>query len=142
SAPNVFGTKVGEFPRTRPTGGAALTTTTNNFDPGTTCLRGYVTNTYGIESAVSNVTSKTVTPPQPGPIQLVSIAPTVYEVRPNEQTFAFDRGRAVGTIKLGAACDEDRTTGQDFYAIERPSRVSLTRQPRSVALVAKCAAGA
>jgi len=71
-AGGAFGTKVGEFPRTRAVGGPSLTTTTNNFDPGQTCLRGYTTNTYGVESAVSNVVSKTVTPPQPGPIQLAA----------------------------------------------------------------------
>lgn len=138
SAPNVFGTKVGEFPRSRAAGGPPLTSTTNNFDPGTTCLRGYVTNTYGVESDVSNVTSKTITPPQPGPIQLTTITPAVYDVRPNEQTFAFERGQRVGSVKLGAACDEGRTTGDDFYALERPSRAVLTKAPRSTALVAKC----
>lgn len=73
SAPGIFGTKVGEFTRTRATNGPALTTTTNNLDPGTTCSRGYVTNTYGVESDVSNVTATVVPPPKPGPIQLVTV---------------------------------------------------------------------
>lgn len=138
SAPNVFGAKVGEFPRTRAANGPALTSTTNNFDPGTTCIRGYVSNTYGVESLVSNVTSKTVTPPQPGPILLTTVGPQVYDVRPNEQTFAFDRGRQVGTVKLGLQCDENRNTDANWYALERPSSARLTRAPRSTALVARC----
>lgn len=130
-----FGTKAGEVSRTAPATGTTL-----NLQPGTTCVRAFVSNTYGIESAASNVASKVVDPPTPNPPVLGAISPTVYDVRPNEQTFAFDRGQRVGSVKLGAKCDETRTTGQDYYALERPSRVVLTKTPRSVALVAKCAA--
>jgi hypothetical protein len=138
SAPNVFGTKAGEVTRTSPAAGATFTGTLN-LQPGTSCIRILVQNTYGSESDPSNITTRTVDPPKPMPPTLVSAAPQAYDVRPNEQTFAFERGRQVGTIKLGAACDEDRTTGGDFYALERPSQVKLTREPRSKALVAKCA---
>lgn len=109
----------------------------------------------GKESAKSNVATKTIaalsasasttvtvtpdTTPNP-PTNLTVVEQTAYEIRPNESTFAFDRGRAVGVAKLGAACDEERTTGGGFYALERPSRVKLTRPPRSVALVARCSA--
>jgi len=141
SAPNVFGLKAGEIARPRASGGPVLTTTTVNLNPGTTCVRGYVANTYGVESATSNVVTRVVDPPQPGPIQLTSSAPTAYDVVPDYRQFVFTRGRAVGTIKLGAACDEDRTVGQNYYALERPSRVQLKTVPRSTALVAKCAAG-
>lgn len=108
----------------------------------------------GKASVASNTASKTVaalsaadtetvtvtpdTTPNP-PSNLQVIEPTAFDVRPNEQTFAFDRGRAVGTAKLGAACDEERTTGGGFFALERPSKVKLTKAPRSTALVAKCA---
>lgn len=130
-----FGTKAGEVVRAMP-----VTTVTLNLDPGTTCIRVKVTNTFGLESAASNVAVKVVSPPTPGaPTNLTVTEPVAYDIRPNETTFAFDRGRAVGTARLGAACDEDRTTGQGFYALERPSRVKLTREPRSTALVAKCA---
>ncbi len=109
----------------------------------------------GKESAKSNVATKTVpvlsaaataavtvtpdTTPSP-PTNLTVVEPTAFEVRPNEQTFAFDRGRPVGTARLGAACDEERTTGGGYYALERPSKVKLSRPPRSIALVARCAA--
>ena len=60
SAPGVFGTKVGEFIRTRPAGGAPLTTATNNLPPGNTCVRVYVANAAGNESSPSNVASKVI----------------------------------------------------------------------------------
>lgn len=75
-----FGTKVGEITRARAVGAPSLTSTTNNFDPGTTCLRGFATNTYGNESPVSNVVSKTVTPPTPGPMILSSAALAGLEI--------------------------------------------------------------
>lgn len=128
-----FGTKAGEV--TRP---APATSATLNLNPGTTCVRVSVANTYGNESAPSNVASKVVAPPTPKPPQLATIAPLVYEVVPNEHTFAFDRGRQVGTTKLGMACDEDRSTDADYYAIARPSYVKLSKAPRSQALVARC----
>lgn len=130
----LFGTKAGEVVRTMP-----VTTSTLNLQPGTTCVQVKVTNTFGSESAPSNVVSKVVAPPVPGPPTNLTVTDQVaYDVRPNEQTFAFDRGRPVGVARLGAACDEARTTGEDFYALERPSKVKLTRAPRSAALVAKC----
>lgn len=130
-----FGVKAGEVTRPQP-----ATSTTLNLQPGTTCVRVFVSNTYGSESSSSNVGTKVVDAPIPRPPQLTTIAAQVYDVTPNERTFRFDRGRQVGTIKLGAACDEDRNTDADWYALERPSRVALTRSARSTALVAKCGA--
>ena len=139
SAPGVFGTKAGEVARPRGTG-AQPTTAVVNLAPGTSCLRVVVYNTFGNTSTPSNVAVSVVAAPTPGqPTNLTVSEPIAYDVRPNESTFAFDRGRAVGTAKLGAACDEDRTTGGGYYALERPSRVKLSREPRSSALVAKCA---
>lgn len=139
SAPGVFGTKGGEVARPRGTG-AQPSTAVVNLAPGTSCLRVLVYNTFGNSSTPSNVAVSVVSAPTPNPpTNLTVTEPTAYDVRPNESTFAFDRGRAVGTAKIGAACDEERTTGGDYYALERPSRVRLNREPRSSALVAKCA---
>lgn len=137
SAPNVFGTKAGEVSRAAGAPGANFSQALN-LQPGTTCVRALVANTYGVESDASNVAAKVVDPPKPGPPQLTTIAAQVYDVIPNERTFTFDRGRQIGTTKLGMACDESRNTDNDFYALERPSRVSLLRPPRSAALVARC----
>lgn len=132
-AGGAFGTKAGEVTRAAPATG-----TTVNLQPGTSCVRVFVANTYGAESDASNVASKVVDPPKPSPPQITTIAAQVYDVLPNERTFTFERGRQVGTTKLGMACDETRTTDADFYALERPSRVNLNRNPRSTALVARC----
>ncbi len=64
-----FGTKAGEVTRTMP-----ATTATLNLNPGTTCVRVYVSNTYGIESLPSNVVSQVVNPPQPKPPVLSAVA--------------------------------------------------------------------
>jgi len=118
----------------------ALTYIHNGAVAGQNCYRVIALSAAG-DSLPSNVACKTnvrpAGPPNP-PTNLTVTAPTAYDVRPNETTFAFDRGRAVGTAKLGAACDETRSTGNGFYALERPSRVTLTRNPRSTALVAQC----
>lgn len=137
SAAGVFGTAAGSVARPRGTG-AMPTTATLNLPVGTSCMRVFVSNTYGSESGASNVTFRTIDAPTPKPPVMLTSAPQVYDVKPNESTFAFDRGRQVGSVKLGAACDEDRTTGGDFYALERPSQVKLIRAARSAALVAKC----
>jgi hypothetical protein len=64
-AGNVFGTKAGEFVRTRAVGGPEITTATNNVPPGLTCTRVFVANTAGNESFPSNVLSKTTQPSTP-----------------------------------------------------------------------------
>jgi len=133
SAPGVFGVKAGEVTRAMPATSATL-----SLAPGTTCIRAFVSNTYGVESGASNVSAKVVDPPTPAPPQIVTVAGSVYDVVPNYSTFAFDRGRIVGVTKAGMACDESRKADADYYALERPSYVKLSRQPRSPALVARC----
>jgi len=124
--------------------GASTTTsfTHTSAAAGQNCYRVIATSAKG-DSFPSNVACKTNTqpsgPPNP-PTNLTVVEPIAYDIRPNEHTFAFDRGRAVGVIKVGSACDETRTTGGGFYALERPSKAKITRPPRSTALVAKCGA--
>lgn len=60
-----FGTKAGEFTRTRTTGQAMLTTATNNVPPGNTCVRALITNASGKESVASNVSATVVQPSTP-----------------------------------------------------------------------------
>lgn len=130
----LFGVKAGEVVRPMP-----VTTATLNLQPGTTCVRVKVTNTYANESAASNVATRVIDAPTPSPPTNLTVSePTAYDVRPNESTFAFERGRVVGKCKIGAACDEDRTTGDGYFALERPSKCTRIRESRSVALVAKC----
>lgn len=62
-----FGTKAGEFTRQRATGGAELTTVTQNIPPGNLCVRVFVANSAGAESDASNVAAKVVDPAKPRP---------------------------------------------------------------------------
>lgn len=130
-----FGVKAGEVVRPMPATNATL-----NLPVGTHCVRVMVSNTYGAESGPSNVATRVIPPPVPRPpTNLVVDTPVAYDVVPDYRRFAFVRGRAVGTAKIGAACDEDRTVGADLYALVQPGRVVLNRTPRSTALVAHCA---
>lgn len=115
-----------------------LTYMVTNVAPGNHCYRVLSISAAGVSSA-SSVSCTVTVQPLPGPPTNVTVDdPIAYDVRPNESTFAFERGRAVGTAKLGAACDEARRIAGDYYALERPGRVALTRTPRSAALVAHC----
>jgi hypothetical protein len=102
---NVFGTKAGEVLRNMPASSATL-----NLNPGTTCVRVTVTNTYGIESPPSNVASRVVDPPTPQPPQITTIAVVaninmapVYKV-----TQAGERDKryadACGFVPVGVEC--------------------------------------
>jgi hypothetical protein len=71
SAPGVFGTKAGEVSRASPAAGANFTGSLN-LNPGTSCLRIFVQNTYGTESDPSNVTVRVVDPPKPMPPTLAT----------------------------------------------------------------------
>lgn len=64
-----FGTKAGEVVRPMP-----ATTATLNLQPGSTCVRVTVTNSFNIESLPSNVVTRVIDPPQPKPPVLATVA--------------------------------------------------------------------
>lgn len=64
-------------------------------------------------------------------------SPTAYTVRPDYQRFAFVKSTRWGSAKLGAACDESRTTGDGFYVVSRLNMVT-PRPPAGTVVVAKC----
>lgn len=133
-----FGTKAGEVTVPAP----ATSTTITGFAAGSTaCFRAYVKNTYGTESAPSGVVSKTFPTPTPNPPTIVTIATTAYDVQIGGPD-GVKLGRNVGTVPLGTACGEEvvvYTRKGLFYEVPRDA-VSLSRQPRSSVVVAKCAA--
>ncbi len=97
------------------------------------------------ESAPSTVTAAACKtnvepsgPPSP-PTDVRVIATVAYNVRPDYQHFTFVRSTRYGTVKLGAACDEQRVTSDGFHAIERPRSQVTPRPQEGVVLVAKCA---
>jgi hypothetical protein len=131
-AAGAFGTKAGE----KVVSPAASSTTITNLGPGTWCFQVFARNTYGAESAASNVASKLVPVPVPNP-PVVTAATLAYDLNRWGGV-----GRLVGTIALGVPCGElvkVAKGGATWHAIP-PETVTLTRAPRSTTLVAKCAA--
>lgn len=128
-----FGVKAGEKTVTP----AATSTTVTGLAPGTHCFRAYATNTYGAESAASNVASKVISPPTPNP-PVITVATVVYEL-----TNKGGIGKYVGSVPLGTSCVGDvRKTwadGTTWYEVPRSS-VTLTKPTRAKVLVAKCSA--
>lgn len=131
-----------------------LSGTVNNLTGGTTYFFAVrAVNALGTESGNSNVTSKAIvggTPPTASktvtvtvnkvpspPTDTTVIETTAYNVVPNLQRFTFERGSRVGTVKLGAACDEARATSDGYSVISRNSQVN-PRPATGTVLVAKC----
>jgi hypothetical protein len=90
-----FGTKTGEVTGAPTT----LTSVTPNVGPGTYCLRAFWKNTFGTESAPTNVASGVVLPPTPGPGTLTVQQPTAYEFKPSTNTLA-----RIGYVPVGTPC--------------------------------------
>lgn len=67
AAGGAFGTVVGEFTRTRATGGPALASAVQNVPAGNTCVRVFVRNFAGVESTASNVAVRDVPAATPRP---------------------------------------------------------------------------
>jgi len=130
-----FGTKAGEVTRNMP-----VTTTTLNLNPGTSCVRAFVSNTYGAESAASNVLTHVVNPPVPNPPQLNTISAAVYEPKANFHAWTFERGKKVSGswVKIGASCEEDRCVSDsregNFCVISRLTQVTPRPKEGTVVL--------
>jgi hypothetical protein len=104
-----FGTRVGDVPRTRATGGPALTTITINLDVGTSCVRVYTANTYGEESDASNVTVRVIAPPKPRPPVQVQAVVAGMDHSPVYRLTQLGKrddrySDACGFIEVGKAC--------------------------------------
>jgi hypothetical protein len=89
-----FGTKAGEVMRPMPT-----TTATLNLNPGTTCVRVSVINTYGAESQPSNVVTRVIDPPVPKPPVLSTV--TLAINIPLDSHDGFNRTLAMSVTSSG-----------------------------------------
>lgn len=131
-----FGTKSGQVIVGMP----ATSVEINSFVSGqTVCFRAFARNTFGIESAASNVASKTFDPPTPRPPVLVVIDPTAIEIRLDRNLNAR-LGREVGQVMAGTACSGQPIISNrkgDWYAFDA-AQASLTRRPRSSIVAARC----
>ena len=131
-----FGTKAGQVIVGMP----ATSVEINSFVSGqTVCFRAFAKNTYGIESAASNVASKTFDPPKPRPPVLVVVNPTAYEIRLDRNLNAR-LGRDVGTVAAGTECSGTAlvTTRRAAYYAFNLEQANLTKAPRSSLVVAQC----
>lgn len=128
---SVFGTKAGEVNAPAP---ATSTSITGLSAAQTYCFRSYAKNTYGSESAASNVASKALPAPTPNPPVLSSTVTVAWDLK-NGKPF-----RVVGRIALGTPCGDfvAKKAGERYYQIDR-SAVKFIRKPQSARIVTQCA---
>ena len=132
-----FGTASGQVIVAMP----ATSVEINSFTNGqTVCFRAFAKNTYGLESAASNVASKTFSPPTPRPPVLVVVDTVAYDLRLGRDLVAR-LGRDVGSVAAGTECSGTAmvvTRRAAYYVIDNAS-VSFNKEPRSSVIVARCA---
>ncbi len=132
-----FGTASGQVIVAMP----ATSVEINSFTSGqTVCFRAFAKNTFGIESAASNVASKTFDPPKPRPPVLMVVETVAYDIRLDRDLNAR-LGRDVGRVAAGTECSGTAmvvTRRADYYVIDHAS-VTFTKEPRSSVIVARCA---
>lgn len=95
-----FGVRAGEITLTAPTG-------TVDVGPGTYCFRAFARNTFGQESAASNVATRVVNPPTPQPPTITTVAVVAgINMAPLYRINADGtRGTTVlGFVPVGAKC--------------------------------------
>lgn len=112
---------------------------------GQNCYRVIAISATG-ESVPSNVACKTNTQPDGppnAPTNLRTISTTVYNVKPNLQKWAFERGAKVpgAIVKAQSACDEDRCVTDsregNFCVVSRLTQITPRPAEGSV-LMALC----
>lgn len=107
-----FGTKAGEHTVATP----ATTYTITGLAPGTHCFRAYSRTVAGLESAPTNVVSKTVLQAPPNPPGNLAVADlVVYQFIGTDDAVAL---LPVGTVPAGTACDPQQSVN-GRYAVPR-----------------------
>lgn len=131
-----FGTSLGNVNRVMPASTGSIT-----VNPGTYCVRVFVANTYGNESAASNVASRVVPAPTPNPPSNLRFTDAVvFDLRKEGgRTYL---SRHVATVKDGAV-PVSRYTVEDHSGYCQVKRSdTLTIKSNKGVLVAKCEATA
>lgn len=125
-----FGTKAGEQIVAKP----ATTYTITNLAPGTYCFRAYSRTVAGVESAPTNVVSKTILQAPPNPPGNLAVADlVVYQVIGTPDAFAL---LPVGTVPAGTACDPSQSIN-GRYAVPRAA-VTWYGSVKPQIVVAQC----
>lgn len=133
------------------TGASATSTSIGSLGAGTWYFAVRAVNSSNVESANSNVGSKTITSATsaktlnitvsggsttPPPSGLKTIKVTVYDVvRSNGKDTL---GREVGSIAIGKPCDASYHPYRDYYGVNM-SDVKVSRTPRSTRVIVRCA---
>jgi hypothetical protein len=127
----------------------ATSTSIGSLGQGTWYFAVRAVNSKGVESSNSGTVSKSITgasaaktvnititgtPPPPTPTYK-TISTTVYDVIMRDG--ARVRGRQVGTIAKGKACDSTYFVSPAFYGVNR-SDVRITVTPRSTRVIVRC----
>jgi hypothetical protein len=127
----------------------ATSTTIGSLGQGTWYFAVRAVNSTGAESSNSSTVSKTITgasaaktvnititgTPPPTTPSYKTISTTVYDVISRDG--ARVRGRQVGTIAKGKACDGSYFVSPAFYGVNR-SDVRITTTPRSSRVIVRC----
>lgn len=129
SSAGVFGTKVGQIDVAAP----GSTATVSNLVVQTYCFRSISVNDYSVESAASNVLSKTIAPPTPG-APLLAISSVAYEIRANSRgVLVADR---IGLIPMGTTCNAQAiTVGNIEYHLVPRGTLDVVNWPHDLDLV-------
>jgi hypothetical protein len=112
-----FGIKAGEQVAT-----GTSTTLTGISAASTVCVRAFAKNTYGQESAASNVTSKVI--PAPVPLPPVLAVPVIAGMLQTPAYLVTNKGKIsqlVGFVDVGAQCIGNPITeyrGSTFYSVD------------------------
>ena len=100
-------------------------------------------NTSGAESDNSAVVSRTITAATASKTVNITINPAwktistiAYDVVIRDGVYAV--GRQVGTVPLGTKCQTHYKVGVDYYKVDA-AYVTVTIQPRSNSIIARCA---
>lgn len=110
-----FGTKQGEIVTAWP--GAEVMV--SNLVVQTYCFRAFHKNDYNVESMVSNITTKTIAPPQPKP-PLIAVDTVAYEIK--EDSTGELVATRIGLVPMGAYCLSERqqvVKGVTYYLVDR-----------------------
>lgn len=119
---------------------ATLTHTVNGLAEGTWYFGVKARNSYGVESAMSNIATKEIpgsTPVPNPPTGLVVVSVTAYETRTTKGGL-LSLWREAGTIPLGTACDSAIRIAPDYYAVPRDAVTPIRRRELSAVVVARC----
>lgn len=134
SAPNTFGTVAGEV-----LAPAGATSVVFDLAPGVHCVRAFaraVSFTVPfVESASSNVASRTLDPAPPNP----PTGLTTQSSQAFDMTSGGSLGRVVGIVPLGTPCQSLEVVKRrlPYYSID-PAAVTFSRTPRPGPIVAVC----